>query len=30
VRASELTDGRELRALRDSDALNRGTPQVEH
>jgi len=28
VRASELTNGRELRVLRDGDVLNRGTPQV--
>jgi len=28
LRASELTNERELRALRDGDALNGGTPQV--
>jgi len=28
MRASELTNTRQLRALRDGDALNGGTPQV--
>ena len=28
MRASELTNARQLRALRDGDALNGGTPQV--
>ena len=28
MRASELSNERQLRALRDGDALNEGTPQV--
>ena len=28
MRVSELTNGRELRTLRDGDAMNGGTPQV--
>jgi len=28
VRVSELTNGKELRTLRDGDAMNGGTPQV--